>query len=538
MAIIDFFDRGWSINANAVAYRTDSEAWTYDEAGRMSCRIANALIADGIARETKVAVLSPNDPLAWICVLGTWRAGGTWVPLNPSSSVADNITLLERFDVEIVFYHPSLSAQVGEIRDRVPSIRFIALDQDVTGGVIGGVSGGVSGVITGVITVDANVRSWIVDQPETRPDVAYDMDDVVAIAPTGGTTGLPKGVMNTNRSFSVMVAHQLLAFAYPDDEPIVNLAAAPMTHSAGLLTLHVTARGGSVVIVDRAQPALILSAIERYGVTEIFLPPTVVYRLLEELDDRKVDTSSLRHIIYGAAPMSVDKLRAGLERLGPVFVEVYGQMESPAAISFLRPPEHFIDGKVAPDSRLASCGRPYPLVTLAIKDPQTGRDLPVGETGEICVRGDLLMKGYYKDPERTAEAIRDGWLHTGDLGHLDDHGYLRLTDRAKDMIITGGFNVYPGEVEQVIWGHPSVEDCAVIGAPDTDWGERVTAVVELKPGAAVSEEEVQRLCRDALGPVRTPKAVVFVDRLPRSVNGKVLKKDVRASFWADHTRTI
>ena len=290
--------------------------------------------------------------------------------------------------------------------------------------------------------------------------------------------------------------------------------------------------------MPRATPDAILAAIDEYSVTEVFLPPTVIYRLLDVLEHRVSNTSSLRYLIYGSAPMSVDRLRLGIERLGPVFIEGYGQMEAPAAITFLRPEEHLADGQIAPADRLASCGRPYPLVNLAVKDTETGADVAPDETGEICVRGDLVMKGYYKDPDRTAEVIKNGWLHTGDVGHLDERGYLYLTDRTKDVIISGGFNVYPGEVEQVIWAHPAVEDCAVVGAPDDDWGERVTAVVELKPGRQVTADELQHWCRDALGPVRSPKDVVFVDRLPRSVNGKVLKKDVRAGFWADHDRTI
>jgi acyl-CoA synthetase (AMP-forming)/AMP-acid ligase II len=264
----------------------------------------------------------------------------------------------------------------------------------------------------------------------------------------------------------------------------------------------------------------------------------VVYRILERLEHRLVDTSSLRYVMYAAAPMSLEKLRQGIERLGPVFMECYGQMEAPAAISFLRPDEHLLDGAIAPDDRLSSCGRPYPLVTVAILDPGTGAELPAGETGEICVRGDLVMKGYYKDPERTAETVVDGWLRTWDIGRLDERGYLHLTDRKKDMIISGGFNVYPGEVEQVLWSHPAVQDCAVVGAPHPDWGEAVTAVVELNEGASVEEAELIALCRDRLGPIRTPKQVVVVDHLPRSANGKVLKKDVRAAFWAGRATSI
>ncbi|GHF66861.1 acyl-CoA synthetase (AMP-forming)/AMP-acid ligase II [Amycolatopsis bartoniae] len=518
MAIIDFFDRGRLLNPHGIAYRSVGSVWTFDEAYALSCRIAHSLHRTGVRTETKVAVLSPNDPLAWICVLGIWRAGATWVPLNPSHPVEDNVVLLDRLDVEVIIYAPALTEQVAQLRPRLP---------DVT-----------TWVALGEGTEDPVLADWTAGMPETTPEITYDMDDVVAIAPTGGTTGTPKGVMNTHRSFSTMVAHQLMALTYPADAPVVNLAAAPMTHTAGLFSLQASSRGGTVVVIPGANADAVLDAIEEHGVTELFLPPTVIYRILERLEHRFADTGSLRYLMYAAAPMSVDKLRLGIERLGPVFVECYGQMEAPAAISFLRPDEHFVDGTIAPASRLSSCGRPYPLITVAIKDPATGEDIGRGRTGEVCVRGDLLMKGYYKDPERTAETIVDGWLHTGDLGLLDEQGFLRLTDRRRDLIISGGFNVYPGEVEQVLWGHPAVRDCAVVGAPHEDWGEMVTAVVELNNGMTVDEAELIALCRAQLGPVRTPKQVFFVDHLPRSANGKVLKKDVPAAFWANHGTRI
>ncbi|OZC59729.1 long-chain fatty acid--CoA ligase [Rhodococcus sp. 06-621-2] len=517
MAVIDFFDKGWAAAPNAVAYRTADESWTYDEAGRMSCRIAQALLAAGISKETPVAVLSANTPMAWICVLGIWRAGAAWVPLNHGSPAADNAALIDRFDVELLFFDSSLAADAATIIADCPGIEAVALDDS-----------------TQAVALD----QWLGSAPDTAPNVEYDMNDVVALMPTGGTTGLPKGVMNTHRSISVMVVHQMLAMAYDEGEPIVNLAAAPMTHTAGLLTLQTTARAGTVAIIERASPDLVLDAIARFGVTELFLPPTVVYRLLDVLEHRDADTSTLKYLIYGAAPMSVDKLRAGVARLGSVFLQLYGQVEAPAGVAFLRPSEHLVDGELAPNNRLSSCGRPYPLVSLRIMDPVTDLAVPTGQTGEICVRGDLVMKGYYKDPERSAETVRGGWLHTGDMGHLDTEGYLHITDRKKDLIITGGFNVYPNEVEQVIWSHPAVQDCAVVGAPDNDWGERVTAVVELNPDHQVDAEELIALCREKLGGVRTPKQLVFVDSLPRSVNGKVLKKDIRASFWADAGRTI
>jgi acyl-CoA synthetase (AMP-forming)/AMP-acid ligase II len=196
-----------------------------------------------------------------------------------------------------------------------------------------------------------------------------------------------------------------------------------------------------------------------------------------------------------------------------------------------------VDGKIAPDSRLTACGLPAITNALAIMD-DTGQPLPTGESGEICVRGDIVMKGYYKQPEKTAEAIIDGWLHTGDVGHLDAEGFLHITDRKKDMIISGGFNVFPSEVEQVIWSHPAVLDCAVIGVPDEKWGEAVKAVIELKPGAAVDPEEIIALCKDRLGSVKAPKSVDFVSTLPRSPVGKVLKRDIRANYWTQSDRKI
>lgn len=215
----------------------------------------------------------------------------------------------------------------------------------------------------------------------------------------------------------------------------------------------------------------------------------------------------------------------------------YGQTEAPASISYLTPAEHFVDGQLASDARLASVGRPNPLVRVEIVG-ERGELLKQGETGEICVRGDLVMKGYYRAPDKTAETIVDGWLHTGDIGHLDRDGYLHITDRKKDMIISGGFNVYPSEIEQVIWAHPAVQDCAVIGVPDDKWGEAVKAVVELNAGQQVSAEELVALCKEKLGSVKAPKSVDFVAALPRSTAGKVLKKDLRERYWQGQQRRI
>jgi acyl-CoA synthetase (AMP-forming)/AMP-acid ligase II len=241
--------------------------------------------------------------------------------------------------------------------------------------------------------------------------------------------------------------------------------------------------------------------------------------------------------MYGAAPMSVEKLKKAIEVWGPIMAGGYGQTEAPASISNLPPDHHFVNGKIAADERLSSVGRPNPLIRVEMMN-DANQILPRGETGEICVKGDLVMKGYYKQPDKTAETIVNGWLHTGDVGHIDAEGYLHITDRKKDMIISGGFNVYPSEVEQVIWSHPAVQDCAVIGVPDEKWGEAVKAVVELNVGQTVSAEEIIALCKAKLGSVMAPKSVDFIATLPRSPVGKVLKKDLRKQYWEGAQRKI
>lgn len=522
MAMIDFFDRGWNINPGGAAYIQDERSYTFNEVGELSCRIAHALLATGLPKETKGAVWAMNDTTAWTCALGLWRANMCWLPVGARNPAEENQYVLDQFDCEILFYQQYFSAAIAQIQPRLPKVKhWICID-------------GESPEVAGSI----NLTAWIHAQPASKPHVHVEMDDVVAVVPTGGTTGLPKGVMNTHRTYQTGFAHLMIAFPYTELDKPVTLAAAPMTHTSGLLSIPVTARGGTVVILARPDPALVLGAIAKYRVTEIFLPPTVIYRLLDIPDlNMKIDFSSLKYFLYGAAPMSVEKLKQAIEVFGLVMGGGYGQTEAAGTISNMPPDQHVKQGKLASDQRLSSVGRPNPLVHVEILDEQN-QILPRGASGEICVRGDVVMKGYYKDAEKTAEAMQGGWLHTGDVGHLDDEGFLHITDRKKDMIISGGFNVYPSQIEQVIWGHPAVQDCAVIGVPDEKWGEAVKAVVELNAGQSVTAEEIIALCKDQLGSVLAPKSVDFIDQLPRSAAGKVLKKDLRAQYWKNSSRNI
>jgi len=510
MAIIDYFDRGCRIAPESDYLIFGEQRFTYREAQRFSYRVANGLSALGCKKGTNAAVWAGNDAVGWLCTLSIWRAGLTWVPINPRNSAEENGYILDAFDCEVLFFQQRFSEVVASLRPKLPKIRqYICID----------------GAGEGVLSLDR----WMADQPDFPPVVKYEMEDVCCLQSTGGTTGKPKGVMNTHRAIQTLVASWLAAMPYPVSQRPVNLAAAPLTHASGIMTLVSSVRAGAVVILPRLEPGPLLDAIEKYRITELYLPPTVIYGLLEQPDVNQRDYSSLRYFIYAAAPMSTEKLRRAIKTFGPVMMQGYGQTEAPGTISYLAPEDHFINGEIAPDSRLSSCGRPYPLVQCAILDSKN-KPLPEGEAGEICVAGDILMKGYYKDPQKTAETILDGWLHTGDVGFFDREGYLHITDRKKDMIITGGYNVFSVEVEGVVNTHPAVRDCAVIGVPDARWGEAVKAVVELNAGSTVAAEEIIALCKQRLGSVKAPKSVDFVEKLPRSSAGKLSKRELRAKY--------
>lgn len=356
------------------------------------------------------------------------------------------------------------------------------------------------------------------------------------IVGTGGTTGRPKGVMLTGTNIETMTALTLMSYPWPERPARPTyLALAPLTHAAGVLCFPVLASGGSVVIMRTPDVAGFLDLVASERVTHTFLPPTLIYMVLDHPALATTDLSSLQCFWYGAAPMSSRRLEEALTRIGPVMAQLFGQTEAPMMISTMAPRDHFrADGSIAHE-RLSSAGRPAPLVTVSIMGEE-GALLPPGERGEIVVRSSLVMRGYYKNPEATAEASAYGWHHTGDIGFLStepgDEGFLHIVDRAKDMVITGGFNVYSTEVEQALMAHPAVADCAVVGLPDEKWGERLTAVLQLRPGQSVAPEEVQAFVKDRIGSVKTPKQIEVWEDLPRSKVGKVLKTEIKQVLGA------
>lgn len=509
MRLVDFLDKGASLDRDAPCLECDGATATYADVQALTGRVAAALVAGGVAPGDSVAVLSANDPTAFTCVFGISRAGAVWCPVNPRNEAAENRELLALYGCSVLVFQAAFAPLVDAIRGDLPDLRtLVCLDADVPWAL---------GWDEFLASGDAVTE--VVDRPA--------LDDLAMIVGTGGTTGRPKGVELTGTNLETMTAITLMSYPWPDDRPPTYLALAPLTHAAGVLCFPVLCRGGSIVVMRSPDVGGFLDRVEQHAVTHTFLPPTLVYMVLDHPSLGRRDLSSLRCFWYGAAPMSTSRLEEALERIGPVMAQLFGQTEAPMMVSTMAPADHFLaSGEVARE-RLGSAGRPSALTTVAIMG-EDGTLLPRGERGEIVVRGSLVMRGYHLDPEATAEASAHGWHHTGDVGYLDDDGFLFIVDRAKDMVITGGFNVYSTEVEQAVMAHPAVADCAVVGLPDEKWGERVTAVVQLRPGASLETGELRQLVKERLGSVKAPKQVEVWPDLPRSKVGKVLKADIKA----------
>jgi acyl-CoA synthetase (AMP-forming)/AMP-acid ligase II len=441
------------------------------------------------------------------------------VPINARNVLDANIDFMNLTECEWLFYHSTFAANAREAQRAVPSLRhLVCIDRD-----------------------DAEVPSlqaFIAGTTrDTIDDVPYDAHRMTTILGTGGTTGRSKGIMWDNLTWSTLIAETGLSIG-SGDAPVVHLCVAPMTHAAGILTFMLTPRGPTNVVLDKAEPLEIMQAIEQYRVTHLFLPPTVLYAMLAHPRVREFDYSSLTHFLIAASPVAPDKLAEAVEVFGPCMCQCYGQVEAPMLITYL-PPSELAASARDPGlrHRLKSCGRPCSLSVMGIMDDD-GRLLPRGERGEVVVRGDLVAPCYYRNPEGTADAHQGGWHHTGDVAWQDADGYVYIVDRKKDMIITGGFNVFSAEVEAAINGHPAVENCAVIGIPDSRWGEAVTAIVLLRPSHSVSEAEIVEFAKQRIGSVKAPKHVEFWPELPRSPVGKVLKTEIRKKFWANAERAV
>lgn len=488
---------------------------SYAETNARADRLASAFETAGIAKGDRVAILQHNGPELLETMFAAFKIGAVAVPINARLHPKEYAYIISDSGAKAVVFTEEFATGLAAVRAETPDAKIH--------------------VCIGENPPWAQAfESFLAQGETTHADVACDGDDLAWLFYTSGTTGKPKGAMITHRNLQFMTDH------YPREvyrlrEDDVIMHAGPMTHGSGLWMLPIVAGAGTHLIPTSRSfdPEHIFKLIEKERVTKIaFVAPTMITMLLNSPAVDRYDLSSLRFIGYGGSPMYVEDLKRAIRRFGPIFCQIYGQGESPMTISMLTPEDHRLSDDPIAEKRLASAGRVREDITVAVVDE---RDCEVGpeQIGEIVIRGDVVMKGYWNNPEATAEAFKNGWYHTGDLGKRDTDGYIYLLDRKKEMIISGGANIYPREVEEVLLLHPGVLEVAVIGIPDRLWGESVMAIVRPRDGAKPTEQELTDLCREHLAGYKKPRFYRFVRDLPKSGYGKILKRELKAQILSE-----
>lgn len=499
--------RGAAQHADRIAVRWGDEELTYTEVSDAAHCVANALHSEGVDRGAHVALLMGNGPWSVSTDFGLALGGFVRVPLNSRLSLDEQVHMLVQSQSRVLIHDENLAPRAAELAQRLPELRCFGVDTT-------SVSGGPD-----LLGFEDGADRYVEVHPE----------DPVLLLFTSGTTGTLKAVIHTQGSYAAVSANMLANMIDPQRDSTM-LHAASLIHASGTFVIPYWIRGGCTAVLAGFDPAEFVEAIARWQVTEINLVPTMFGLLFSSgvLDDG--DVSSLRQVIYGASPMPRPILEQAIERFGPILWQYYGQTEAPLCMTVLTATDHL-------DPTLwGTCGQPSVDAELRLVDDD-GQVVNGEGVGELEVRAAFAMAGYYDADELNAQTLTDdGWVRTRDVARRDERGYLSLIDRTSDMIITGGYNVYPREVEDVILGHPAVAECAVVAAPDDKWIEAVTAFVTLKPGQEVTESEIVQLVRSKLASHKAPKSVHFVDSIPTSPVGKILRRALRDPLWPDETQ--
>jgi len=497
----------------------DSVRRNWSEVDERTNGFAKALSELGVVRGDRVAILLPNCDQYVEVLFGCFKVGAVAVPMNAKLHPNEVVFHVNDARARVLVCHEDNAAQIESIRSQLASTEHCVA--------VGWAPG--------------NFQSYEsrVSALRTNEDQAIDIerDELAWLFYTSGTTGRPKGAMLTHGNLMAMTVGSL-ADMVPMTVDDVSLHVSPLSHGAGLYLLPRVARGSANIILSRFDPEKALQAIEGEKVTSISsIVPTQIRMLLDSLLLGKLDLSSLQYVVYGGSPMYVDDIHRAVSRLGQVWIQLFGQGESPMTGTSLSRHEHVLDGTPQQRARLESAGTARTDMEVKILDDDD-REVPRGERGEICLRGPTVMKGYWDRPEESSQALRNGWLHTGDVGHMDEDGYVYIVDRSKDMIISGGMNIYPREIEEVLQSHEAIHECAVVGVPDVKWGEAAKAVVVLRPGASVTEADLIAFCAEHLSGFKKPKSVDVVAELPKSAYGKILKRELRSLYWKGGGRSI
>lgn len=468
-------------------------------------------------RGTAGALLALNRPEV-LFILGAGQTQGyRRTSLHPLGSLDDHAYVINDAEITVLVVDPVFAERAVGLLEKCPG-----LEQVLT---IGPVPENLAHVGKDLVATAAQF------EPRPLEAVLLPPDHITSITYTGGTTGKPKGVIGLSQSFSTMSAVQLSEWEWPENPRF--LMCTPLSHAGAAFFTPTVIKGGELFVLTKFDPAEVLRTIEEQRITATMLVPSMLYALMDHPDSRTRDLSSLETVYYGASAINPVRLKEAIERFGPIFAQYYGQSEAPMVITYLSKGDHAEAVATGNDARLSSCGRPAAMVRTALLG-EDGNPVPVGEPGEICVAGPLLSGGYWKLPEVTAETFRDGWMHTGDVAREDEDGFWYIVDRTKDMIVTGGFNVFPREVEDVVAEHPAIAQVGVIGTPHEKFGEAVTAIVVLREGHELTDEvvhEIQEMVKERKGSVQAPKQVIATDALPLTGLGKPDKKALRAQFW-------
>jgi acyl-CoA synthetase (AMP-forming)/AMP-acid ligase II len=501
------------VRPDAPAIFFEGRTTTFGELDAMSNRCAQALLAQGLKPGDRVAVLAKNIDDFFALWLGAAKARVTIAPVNYRLAPPEVAFIVKDSGAKLLICGEDFSGVVDMILSDCPDIH-------------------------GLVQFEEghprwpSFREWIGKHPAEDPNLSVQADDDVIQLYTSGTTGLPKGVQLTDANYGCLFDNAIGAGWARFDAGKSNLVCMPLFHVAGVNTgLLALVQGARVVLMREVDPALMLRLFQDEQIAYAFLAPTIINMLLQTPGIETADFGKLERIFYGASPIAQDLLERAQLRFGAELTQLYGLTETIGAATYLPPEAH--EGQ-----RLRSCGVPWPGFDIRVITPDGAEGKP-GEVGEVQIRGPGIMKGYWRRPEATAEAIdAEGWFKSGDAGYFDEAGYLYIHDRVKDMIVTGGENVYPAEVENALFGAPGVADAAVIGVPDDKWGEAVKAVVVLKPGETPDPDAIIAHCRGKIAGYKVPKSVDFVDVLPRNPSGKVLRRELRAPYWEGRERLV
>jgi acyl-CoA synthetase (AMP-forming)/AMP-acid ligase II len=504
------------LRPNDVALVFEGRETTFAQLDKFASQVANGLIAEGVKPQGRVGYMGKNSDIYFEMTMGSYKANAVVVGVNWRLAGPEVEYVVNDAHCEILFVSSEFYALIDKCLPNMGSVRkIVAMD--------GGHASWES------------FAAWRDRQGASDPKLSVKMDDTAIQLYTSGTTGHPKGVELTNANyfgvFEALSNDPSSGLNWKSGD--VTMVCMPVFHVAGVnIGVLSIAQGCKGVVLKDIDPTKILQLIEQYQINHAFFVPAVILFLTQHPLAKTTDFKSLVNISYGASPIAEELLVKAKEVFGCKFSQLFGLTETSGAGTWLAPEDHDPAKK-----KLRSCGKPLPGLALRIVDG-AGKDVATGEVGEIILKGPTIMKGYWNKPEATAKSIVNGWFYTGDAGYVDAEGFVFIHDRVKDMIVSGGENIYPAEVENAVFGHPAVADVAVIGVPDEKWGEAVKAMVVLKPGATADAAEIIGWARDRIAGYKLPKSVDFIQALPRNPSGKILRRELREPFWKGRERRV